>query len=614
MSITVVKFRRCRNAKGVSILFLCLMLAATILPSVAILTFEIVRAIAAQEQLQTACEAAALSGAAVLAGSDHSNPMITHNDLIRDSISIFRANSIYEKSLSDAVQVYNKNELPTANGSTLFIELLDPNTTPPNQPVVAGDPKGRVVHVVASYGLVPTFGVYLGITGPFTIKAEANARVPQLDLVLCFDVSGSIDDQTPVTFVKRYWDPLALGVRYAVTQARAGAPTTDLLAQGRLYDILSPPPEGTGVNALPPQNLDGASTSSNDRPLTFSATLRGATDTGAPPGNYPSGSLSGYNAYTFTDLIVNINEGPDHTMVFPYTSPGGFVYPNMETVVEAARGNLENGAVFTGARLSTVPGLLGIIPRVGYKADYLAQAKLKVEPLCSAQKAAKDFFAIMNNNTEANFGLTCFSTDAGSGPDQTISERNVAGNYSAGGSSNFARPGVQLSKTDNKFDDVNAAVDKTLANGSTNIGEALLVAKQMLQANGRSGAKKAIVLCTDGQPTAPSSGSYPWSYARSIAYDIQALAIPIYTIGLAQNNEIVPGECNILNEDPNKTISYVDTNGNPQTYTPGGGNPGVSSIAGNKGKFFLVTNAGHLRYTFENIARQLVQMITVQND
>lgn len=602
-----------RNSKGISIIFLCVLIGIIVLPMVAIFTFEVVRAVSVHEQLQTSCEAAALSGAAVLAGSDDTDAMSTYAELTAASLSVFRANAVYEYSLSSAAHVQHANDNPSANASSLFIELLNPNSNPPNQPVPPGDVNGRVVRAVASYGLVPVFGAFLGIKGPYTIKAEAHARVPQLDLVLCFDVSGSIDDQTPVTFVKRYWDKTAATIKYDITTARSGAPTTGGLAQGRLFDILGPSPTGSGVNALPPQNLDDAASSSHTRPLSFSATLRGASNTGGPPGNYPNGGGTG-TAQTFTDLVVNINSNGDRTISLPFTSPEGFYYPNIAAVVEAARGNLENGSVHSTAKLSTVPSLSSVVPRAGYRADYLSLAARKVEPLSSAQQAAKDFFLIMNKNTEANFGLTCFSTEAGSSPGETVSERNVASNYSAGGSGSFPRPGVQLNKTDSNYSSVVSAIDLTVANGATNIGDALAKAKQMLATNSRIGSKRAVVVFTDGQPTAPSTGSYPWWYARSIAYELEALRIPIYSIGLAQNSQIVPGECNILNDDPNKTIQYTDTNGDLKTYTPGGSNPGISYIAGNRGKFFLVTDANHLRWTFQNIARQLVQMVAIDNE
>lgn len=601
---------RKRNSKGVSVLFLCVLLGTVILPMVAIFTYEVVRAISMQEQLQASCEAAALTGGAVLAGSDSTDPVATHAELKSAALAIFKANSVYEVPLSTAYEASSKADNPAGNKASLFIELLNPNSTPPNQPVAFGDVNGRVVHAVGAFGLVPVFGAFLGIRGPFTITAEANARVPQLDVVLCFDVSGSIDDQTPVTFVKRYWDLPSLRTKYAVATARSGAPTVGGLATGTIYDILLPPAEGSSVNAVPPQNLDYAA-SGHSRPLSFSTTLRG-TNTGAPPGNYPSGTGLG-NSYTFTDMIVNISENADHTLKLPYTSPAGYYYPNLETVVEAARGNLENGATYSAAKLDTVPALAAVMPRSGYKADYLTEARKKVQPLSTAQQAAKDFFTIMNKNTEANFGLTCFSTDAGTAPNETDSERNVATNYSSGGTGNFPRPGVQLSKTDSNYSGCLSAIDQTVANGSTNIGDALSKAKQMLISNGRPGAKRAIVLCTDGQPTVPQSTSYGAWYARSIAYEAKDKSIPIYSVGLAQNSQIIPGECNILNDDPAKSIAYTDPNGTHSSYTPGSSNPGVSYIAGNRGKFFLVTNANYLRLTFENIARQLVQMVTVDD-
>ncbi len=68
--------------------------------------------------------------------------------------------------------------------------------------------------------------------------------------------------------------------------------------------------------------------------------------------------------------------------------------------------------------------------------------------------------------------------------------------------------------------------------------------------------------------------------------------IPVYTIGLAQNPEIVPSETAILN----------DTNSNPSSG-------GIAAIAGNGGQFYIVTNVNNLRLTFENVARHLSQLV-----
>jgi len=604
------RLMRARNQKGALIILMCFVIGLIALPMFGLLTFEVSRAMAIREQLRSDCQAAALAGAARLASSDNTDTLQTHQDVVSAAVQAFRANSINEIGLGQAAQVQTIDDNPAGNKASINVRLLNPNSTPPNQPVQLGDPNGRIVQVVGAYGLVPAFGTFLGISGPYTLRADGLGRVPQLDIVLCFDVSASIDDQTPVTFVRRYWSQGENRVKHAITPARAGAPTNGGLASGRLYDIVGPQPTGSSLNGHYPQSLEQASGTGHSRPLDFRPSLRGTPNTGSPPGNFPNGSPG--LQYDFTDLVVNIGEGANGSAQYPYTSPAGYYYPNVEAVVEAARGNLEDGLVFTNARLNTVPTLSAVTPTIGYKADYNACAKKKIRPLVDAQNAAKDFFTIMNNNTEAHFGFVSFSTDAGTAPSETINAPVIASNYT-GGSANYPRPGITISTTTTKYSEILGVIPTTVAYGSTNIGDALLKAKEMLAANHRPGAKRAIVLFTDGQPTAPGSGNNPWTHARNIAQQIKSEGMPIYTIGLAQNSQIVPGECNILNDDPAKTVSYTDQQGNPQSYTPGAANPGVSYIAGNGGKFFLVTNTANLRYTFENIARQLVQLVAIEN-
>ncbi|MBI1271668.1 VWA domain-containing protein [bacterium] len=600
-----------RNNKGAMIIFTCFLIGIIALPMIGMFTFEVVRATTIREQLRTASQAAALAGAAKLASSDNTDPIKTHNEAIQAALEAFRANAISEFSLTAATKAGSINYAPPADQAGVYIELLDPNSTPPNKPVSIGDTNGRIVHVVGLFGLKPVFGNFLGITGPFTVRADGSGRVPQLDIVLCFDVSGSIDDQTPVTFIKRFWNPGTSRIEYQTTTAKPGAPTPGGLAQGPLFDIVAPQPTGTGLNAHLPQTLSASSVSGTGRPLYFSPSLRGSPNSGSPPGNYPGGGSLG-NQYTYTDLIVNINENADGSISLPWVSPNGFYYPNKETVLEAARGNLESVAVFNSARLNTVPELVTVAPNPGYQADYIANARKKIRPLYDAQEAAKEFFTIMNTNTEANFGFVSFSTSAGTSPGETVPANNISDNYPAGGVGNFPRPAIKLDKENTKYNEIINVIPTTVAYGNTNIGDALLKAKEQLVQEHRPGAKRAIVLFTDGQPTSPGAGGSPWSYARSIAQQIKDEGIPIYTIGLAQNSQVIPGECNILNDDPNKPVTYTDQFGVPQTYVPGGSNPGVSYIAGNGGKFFLVTSTANLRLTFENIARQLVQLVSVE--
>lgn len=99
------------------------------------------------------------------------------------------------------------------------------------------------------------------------------------------------------------------------------------------------------------------------------------------------------------------------------------------------------------------------------------------------------------------------------------------------------------------------------------------------------------MLFTDGMPTAPTSTTAEPN-SRRAAVRARAAGIPIYSIGLAQNPEIVPYETAILTHQ----------NSNPNSG-------GVSGIARNGGIFFLVTDVADLRKTFENIARQLVALV-----
>src|SRR5262249_4267496 len=140
-----------------------------------------------------------------------------------------------------------------------------------------------------------------------------------------------------------------------------------------------------------------------------------------------------------------------------------------------------------------------------------------IRPLGDAQLAAQDFFTIMNTNTEANFGFVSFTTDAARSATETQTEYNVASSYSQAGTGAFPRPAVRLNKTDTNYDTILSVIPKTVALESTNIGDALLQAKDMLTKEKRPGARRAIILFTDGQPTAPGTGSTPWSYARSAA-------------------------------------------------------------------------------------------------
>jgi hypothetical protein len=577
-----------RGTGGQSIVVMVAIITLLILFPVGLFSYEVNRMEVCRQQLRAACESAALAAGVTLASQDSLDTAQAQRQAIQTALTTFRDNSVVGVSLKGTTLTSDTSDSPKPEESTLCVELLDPNEG--NQPVAIGDPKGKVVRVTAAFGLKPSFGPFVGV-GSAPLRSTNSSGVPDLDVVLCFDVSGSMDDQTPVTFVKRVWKGDAATGRIEYNLATASG----LEAKGRIYDVIGPVPSGTRVNALSPQYLDLADTDVR-RPLTFSETggatrgLRGTSNTGALPGNCPPDTASVGNAQTFTDMVVNL----DGKLGFGGITADGYEFPSIAVVVEAARGNLDDAGVFASSGAGrSLPS--NITPRPGYRAKYLQLAGSLVSPLGEAQRAAFEFFTIMNTNTKGHFALVAFSDNAGVSPASSYNDWNVSSRYSAGGASDFPIPDIVLNPDTGatNYSEIEKVLPTTRATTATNIGDALNTAVLQLRTRSRPGAKQAIVLFTDGMPTAGGPlHRDPEANTRLAASMAKSRGIPVYCIGLAQNPEIIPDEVRILN----------DTNSNPSSG-------GVSGIAGNGGKFFLVTDSRDLRRTFENIARHLVQLV-----
>lgn len=591
-----MRTQRPDRQNGQAMVVLCTMISILVLFVVGLFSYEVNRVEVCRAQLRSATEAAALAAAATLASQDNQDPAAAHNEAIQTAINTFTQNSVAGSGLANAILAFGNTDSPTANHSSLFIEFLDPNSN--NKPVNIGDPAGKIVRITSAFGLLPSFGSFLGLS-TVPLRTTAMGGVPDLDVVLCFDCSGSIDDQTPVSMIRREWVATGGGkVQYTVASTKTGAPV-GALAQGHIYDILGPAPTGTRVNALYPQNVSQVG-SGNRWNLNFSPTLRsrapgssGTTNNesnptqGYPPGNF-SATVSGVDKYTVTDIVVNI----DGKNTFGGLTTGdGYAFPDVATLVEASRGNLENVTVFKNSKANVgVPA--SVTPRAGYQAKYFEMARNNCHPIKDAQDAAATFFTVMNTNTVGHFSLACFSDDGGGA---TVKDYRVDSGYTAAGYDNYTKPLIPLTPAvgSSQYAPIISALPQTEALQGTNIGDALNVAVTQLSTNSRTGSKKAIVLFTDGMPTTGGPlNSDPWTNARLAADKARKAGIPIYSIGLAQNPEIVPQETQILT-DANSSLS----------------SGGVSGIAGHGGKFFLVTDTKDLRLTFENIARQLVQLV-----
>ncbi len=582
-----------RDPRGQGLLSLMMLFALIIFPMFAVLGFEFGRLYLAKQELQSASDAAALTGTATLASSDNTNPTQAHLDAIESALKIFKANTALGVPFTSATVVASKAALTCNVGeSKLFFEFLNP-VTYAVEPL--SSPNGKVVKITASTGSELAFGKFLGIKS-WGVNAVSTSAVPKLDMVVCFDVSGSMDDQTPVTFVKRVWDE-TLGTGKIVYKDVVGV---NGVMKGKIYDIMKPGAMGTSLNAVQPQLLTDAYYNSKAYFSEYLASYYGTKglrsnsvypEAGAPPGNCPPGTAFTFDGFRcFTDEVVNI-DGKDFFGGFVYD---GYSFPDVATLVEASRGNLENDVVFKSSRAYTS---VSVTPRPGYQKAYFEAAAKQIRPLIDAKDAVLTMNQILNTDADTHFGFAAFDSEVGTAPSSTVDWHNIDDAAPYGAIQPFPLPRVVISKIagTTQFNEVNTSIKSCVAMGATNIGAAIHAATQDLKANARQGSVKAIILFTDGQPTAPGGplDADPKANARKAAVAARDAGIAIYTVGLAQNAAIIPDQKAILNDD------------NPDPTTGG-----IAAIAGNGGTFNLVTDATQLRTTFAKIARRLVKLVS----
>jgi Flp pilus assembly protein TadG len=578
---------------------------ALIVLIVGVFSFEIGRANLATQQLQNATDAATLACAATLASEDNTNPLAAHTDAVQTALNLFEQNIVMAQSLNQTTLATAPNNTPAPGNAELFVEFINPIT---HAVELNNSANGKVVRIYADFGLQPAFGAFLGL-GAFAVHAVSNGAVPQLDIVFCFDISGSMDDQTPVTIVKRTWDNSLTSLRTPPSGFPNGkivydAPPSTNGTNGQIINLLQAGPDGSSFNGTPPETLSFAYA---DDYIYFSipwCAYQGSPDlrsggvypdAGCPPGNYSAGAFSWDGYAVFTDVVVNL----DNNNTFTNASSGGFSFPDLATLVEASRGNLENTTVFDNslAYSSVAPS---VTPQVGYKAQYLQAANQILQPMNNAKAACSTFLNIINSDTDAHFGFVAFDSSVGASPTDTETLYNIdqdafEGLPNFGVLTAFPRPLVPLDpiEVNNGYTAVTTALNSCVPVGSTNIGAAINAAVNQLTTNQRPGAVRAIVLFTDGQPdTGGPLNSDPWMNARAAAVLASNAGIPVYTIGLAQDTAVATGETTILN----------DTNNDPTTG-------GIAAISGHGATFNMVNNSPQLTTVFERIARSLVELM-----
>jgi Flp pilus assembly protein TadG len=599
-----------RRPSGASFIALILVISFFVVLPLSLLGFEFSRFLLMQQQLHAVTDSAALAGTAALASSPQGFTYAQLQTLAMNvAAQTFEQNSILQTNFSTTNVVTHLNTgqsqaAPPPHTAVLNISLLDQNGNP--QPI--GSTTATTMQVQGIYSDSPIFaGNLLTIAKTETAWAVSNGGLPQLDLALCFDISGSMDDQTPVTLVNRYWDPTNQYASYTK------------VATGTIFALCGPPNTGTGLNATQPQNLSFAAygAPSNQNTFVFSEGsyspaypgvnpqigLRAnptfpagslCPEQGRPPGNYQKsnpGLLSGngidpaHYANGFTDMVVQVN---------------GW---SIESCVEASRGNLEDPVnLKNGQGQHNINPAVNVAPAAGNYQKYWSAVAQAATPISLARTAASNFFSTMNISTNGHFMLETFTDTAGvsAGGLYTGTNDNIDPNYAAGGTGQFGLPLIALDSTQSNYQQVLNAIQGSAgppvtgplnAEGNTDIADSLKEAiKELIDPTKvRPSAKKAIVLFTDGVPNQPG-GTIAAGDSAALAQATSANTnnIPIYTIGLSQNPQIKPLEDALLGDGQ------------------GGSGNGIAKISGNNAIYVSVTTPTQLDQAFQTIARSLV--------
>lgn len=558
--------------------------------------FEFARYSLCCQQFQHCVDIAALGGAAGLASSQTTNQSVAQTAAIQTAQWMMEQNYILDKSLNGKTNWTSGTTIPTRpntpNTANMCFTWVDPETGVPTG--TPGDQK--VFRVSGAYAYPPLVGSWIGLgNGSLAaVVAIGNGGGTMLDVVLCFDLSGSIDDSTYVSIVDRY-SPAVGNTVYTIKHD-----DTLYVAANCTSNT------GTSFNAIYPQNLHLCDRGG------YNSTRRGQTQGQRAPQNTASGGN------TFTDVVINLDENS----TFAGGNFGGLSFPNVGTLVEAARGNLESVAI---ANAASVPySSWGVTPQSGYYRTYWEQAHIHRHPLYDAQAAAANFFQIINNSVNAHFGLVGFSSDENTtnNPNAVANVQNhsvtitpAPGTIPTGSTVTVKMPWVPLNplagSAGSNFTTINSmlplppTLPTTYApnitnDGSTDINGALNQAMNWLtrtsptnesgqwptpQNLSRLAARRAIVLFTDGCPTTDTGPNFTGTGGQTTALRAGNLTIPIYCIGLAQ----VSGLVSLMNS----------------TLTPIATNSG--------GKFYLIPpGAGQsaaLNRAFSDIARSLIALV-----
>ncbi|MBS2000788.1 MAG: VWA domain-containing protein [Cyanobacteria bacterium SZAS LIN-5] len=676
-----------RKPSGQVAIALNLVIALFVVGSLGIAAYEMTRILLAREQLKNCLEFAALAGTASLASSSASGAPATA-EAKAVALNMFKMNSILGQPLASNVrEVPSLSQMnPTTASVDMFVEFDDPISKQPT-----ANPS-NVMRLYGAYKYVLFSGGFgsIGVLS-YNLTEQALSALPALDLILVHDNSSSMDDLTPVTVVRRYYDPNVYPPQPSYTiPTPGGAPE-----QGPISGVFCPVLIGTPLNGLEPQNLDAAGDPRNSLCLKeFSEVgnvgttvpLRGVTNTGAMPGDAPvayggvglagmsvgpgntsaafgkgnaGGGTAGapvaslpgakvdkiammrhqqdkrsadlltyffnniagapaeaqtppaYNpwgadASMFTDVVVNI----DGNNTFNGTTIGAFSFPDYRWLVEASRGNLENGAVAPDAIAPVQATQMGDAANPGYRSAYRVAAYSKLEPKGTIDRSLLGFVTKVAEASDCHFGFVGYNDRAGTSPTDTNAAQRVSWAYTVAGTGRYLIPAIPLEQGGDNIAAVSALLSPPqddsnpmfVPNGGSNLADGLQKAYDMLTGPGaRTGAMKAVVVVTDKVPTRDLAGT-PYTDpaangpaigdALVVAQNLGKKGIPIFMVGFDHTG-------GAMTPYMQNQFSDVSTNG-------------IVGAAGHGGVLHTTqwtdaaTSQAALNGKFNNIVRQLV--------
>ena len=395
----MLQSRKIRDQKGAAITGLVIALMFFMLIA-GLFAFDASRVQMAQRELTATCDASALAGTAMLTSYDVSNdPTYTklanaQQNAAAYAYNMFQMGNVLGRFLQGhctPVSTLSALGTSTDGNCNVVLGLVDPKNSfatvdfnPPN------NANGRAIAVFAGYGYHPMFISFFGV-GNVGITASSIGGLPQVDTVLVFDYSGSMDDLTKVTLVKRWWnanpvngfsgaDSLGWTVDAATINPIIG-PTLTLPQEAPLnfkvpglleatypgvnpaqlnkgciqYDEAPHPSgnqslqnyvgldltnflQGTSLNCLPPQNLANSelgTTQTGDQIIVFKQFLRhhfNNNDYASPPGNCPAFIASGG---TYVSVVNDKTAYGEH-MYQPQTNPTSLSSPPQTVPIAAS--------------------------------------------------------------------------------------------------------------------------------------------------------------------------------------------------------------------------------------------------------------------------------------